>query len=433
MDQYKDNITFEEPPVLPLNGDKGDKGDPGPQGDKGDKGDPGERGPRGYDGLSGESGKDGSSDSPEEIASKLNTLEGVLDSSVIKGVVKTSDLDDHKKAVLDGMEKVDGRVKAIDMRWRGGGLSSVSHDSTLTGTGTPSSPLSVASGSGTFIKTDGTSVTTAVIPFAQGISATQTPDADGLATVLDVTAPLGSTVFVMRIQGFYTDGIRFDGEAKTTDPSISNFFAFEDNTAFSPTLDGKAYWSFATAPYLSGSANVASFYGHLSTPFASNAHGRPAYTGTATEVSHFEAQALFNGGGIVTNLYLFHGKILDASAATNLYGLKLEDITTGGANYAIYTGLGAVHFGDTVQILGNVTLTDAANFVFGTSTGTKHGTATNQKQSFWNATPIVQPTTGIAAATFVSNTSGTLNDTATWDGYTIGQVVKALRNEGLLA
>ena len=68
-----------------------------------------------------------------------------------------------------------------------------------------------------------------------------------------------------------------------------------------------------------------------------------------------------------------------------------------------------------------------------TTTGIKLGTATNQKISFWNATPIVQPTTAVTAATFVANTSAIANDTATFDGYTIGQVVKALRNMGILA
>ena len=46
---------------------------------------------------------------------------------------------------------------------------------------------------------------------------------------------------------------------------------------------------------------------------------------------------------------------------------------------------------------------------------------------------LYQETTGVAASTFVANTSGILNDTATFDGYTIGQVVKALRNLGILA
>lgn len=80
-----------------------------------------------------------------------------------------------------------------------------------------------------------------------------------------------------------------------------------------------------------------------------------------------------------------------------------------------------------------ITVADAVNFVFNTTTGTKHGTATNQKQSFWNATPIVQPTTAVSASVFAANTSGIVNDTATFDGYTIGQIVKALRNIGLLA
>jgi hypothetical protein len=50
-----------------------------------------------------------------------------------------------------------------------------------------------------------------------------------------------------------------------------------------------------------------------------------------------------------------------------------------------------------------------------------------------NVVKIYQETTGVGAATFVSNTSLIANDTATFDGYTIGQVVKALRNLGILA
>jgi lysophospholipase L1-like esterase len=78
-------------------------------------------------------------------------------------------------------------------------------------------------------------------------------------------------------------------------------------------------------------------------------------------------------------------------------------------------------------------LADAGNITFGTTSGTKIGTSTSQKIGLWNTTPIVQPTTSIAAASFVANTSSIANDTATWDGYTIGQVVKGLRNIGILA
>lgn len=82
---------------------------------------------------------------------------------------------------------------------------------------------------------------------------------------------------------------------------------------------------------------------------------------------------------------------------------------------------------------GTVTFGDGNNMVFNATTGTKHGTATTQKQSFWNATPIVQPTTAVAASTLTSNGGTTLTSTDTIDGYTLLQVVKALRNIGLLA
>jgi hypothetical protein len=76
---------------------------------------------------------------------------------------------------------------------------------------------------------------------------------------------------------------------------------------------------------------------------------------------------------------------------------------------------------------------EGINAILGTTTGTQWGTAANQKQSFWGATPIVQPTTGVAAATFTANVGTPVVDTSTFDGYTLGQIAKALRNAGLLA
>lgn len=50
-------------------------------------------------------------------------------------------------------------------------------------------------------------------------------------------------------------------------------------------------------------------------------------------------------------------------------------------------------------ITGNQTFTDAKNMAFGTTTGTKIGTATTQKIGFFNKTPVVQPSGTPAAAT----------------------------------
>jgi len=79
------------------------------------------------------------------------------------------------------------------------------------------------------------------------------------------------------------------------------------------------------------------------------------------------------------------------------------------------------------------TLADANDIAVGTTTGTKIGTATTQKLSFWNKSPVVQPTTAISAATFVVDSGGSIHPTSTFDGYTIAQVVAALRSVGILA
>jgi hypothetical protein len=82
----------------------------------------------------------------------------------------------------------------------------------------------------------------------------------------------------------------------------------------------------------------------------------------------------------------------------------------------------------------SIKVSDGGDVVLGTTTGTKIGTATSQKIGFYNATPVVQPTTGVAEAAFVENSGGTaVNVDSTFGGYTIQQVVEALQTLGLLA
>jgi hypothetical protein len=52
---------------------------------------------------------------------------------------------------------------------------------------------------------------------------------------------------------------------------------------------------------------------------------------------------------------------------------------------------------------------------------------------FFNTVPVTQPTTATTGATFVVNSGGTIHPTSTFDGYTLAQVVRALRNLGILA
>lgn len=91
-------------------------------------------------------------------------------------------------------------------------------------------------------------------------------------------------------------------------------------------------------------------------------------------------------------------------------------------------------FGNVATIgLSVITLGEGVNLDFGYSTGTKIGTSNAQKLCFWGGAPIVQPGTSYSAATFSANTSGIVDNTATWDGYTIGAVIGALRGMGILA
>lgn len=53
--------------------------------------------------------------------------------------------------------------------------------------------------------------------------------------------------------------------------------------------------------------------------------------------------------------------------------------------------------------------------------------------AMFGATPVYQPTTAITGATFTANAGTAVNDASTFDGYTVKQVVKALRDLGILA
>jgi len=78
-------------------------------------------------------------------------------------------------------------------------------------------------------------------------------------------------------------------------------------------------------------------------------------------------------------------------------------------------------------------MADTKNIVLNIGTGTKIGTNAAEKLGFWNTIPVVQPTTAIADSAFAAGGGTAVTDTHTFDGYTLKQVVKALRTIGLLA
>jgi hypothetical protein len=68
------------------------------------------------------------------------------------------------------------------------------------------------------------------------------------------------------------------------------------------------------------------------------------------------------------------------------------------------------------------------------SGGLQVGTSTTQLVGFLGATPIAQQTTSSQSpATFSAGTSGIVDDSATWGGYTVGDLVAILQAYGFLA
>ena len=148
------------------------------------------------------------------------------------------------------------------------------------------------------------------------------------------------------------------------------------------------------------------------------------------------------------------GRYRGASPSTNentnciqsvYLGASSRSIAAGGATNEIVIGYNAtgngsnsVTLGDTTvtntYLRGDINLVEGGDIVLGTTTGTQIGTSASQKLAIWGKTPIVQPTTAVGSATVASPGAGsTIKTDDTFDGYTLAQVVKALRNIGVLA
>lgn len=95
-----------------------------------------------------------------------------------------------------------------------------------------------------------------------------------------------------------------------------------------------------------------------------------------------------------------------------------------GGNVTIRAGAGGT--GAAASLL---RLRNESNSIGLTITG---NSGTGLQMSIFGAAAITRPTTAIAAATFVAGAGVAIQDVSTFDGYTLAQIAKALRNFGLL-
>jgi len=161
----------------------------------------------------------------------------------------------------------------------------------------------------------------------------------------------------------------------------------------------------------------------------------PMPIGNLTEITRFYVDggiSEFNGGTALNEIK--HARICPptysnsvSSTITSASSLCIDGPPIAGTNVSI-TNSYALKIES-----GNICFFNGVNIVTDITVGTKIGTSSTQKLGFWNATPVTQPTTSVAAATRVGNAGTTITTADTFDGYTIAQVIKALRSVGVLA
>lgn len=143
--------------------------------------------------------------------------------------------------------------------------------------------------------------------------------------------------------------------------------------------------------------------------------------------------------GIVCNAY-HNGTNWKISTGGYSYDASMITLTGDNIYFRTYNGSAT---DETITWVNAMAIRDTNNVLVGTDTDgmTTGGSLAiakdlahrGTKVGFYNTTPIEKPTTSISSATFTENSGTAVNDASTFGGYTIGQVVKALVNLGLLS
>lgn len=229
---------------------------------------------------------------------------------------------------------------------------------------------------------------------------------------------------------------------QTATTNIPNFRISGANKQWATGTVANQYWNYLTA-------NTASFVGASTMTNSYGLFVEAATAGTNATITNNYAAGFGGRVNILSDTATImigsqvgstaRGAIYINQATPNTTNFALSAHQTTGSTYINGAGGVNILFNGSIQIIYADKLSTFGSgltnfdFNFGSTNGTKLGTATTQKLSFWNATPIVQPTTAVAAATVVSGTGGNVKHDDTFDGYTLEKIVKALRNIGLLA
>ena len=259
-----------------------------------------------------------------------------------------------------------------------------------------------------------------------------TPNVTGVSGNLTLTNAIQSSGAVTQ---FTFTNVANTNQTATT--NIPNFRISGANKQWATGTVANQYWNYLTA-------NTAAFVGASTMTNSYGLFVEAATAGTNATITNNYA-AGFGGNIHQLNNGTNGIKFIPLVGAATYSAIYMNQATPSASNYTLSCGGSDTYIRGTtsLSLVTNQTIisisttqvvtTDGINYSFGTTNGTKLGVSTSQKLSFWNATPIVQPTTAVAAATVVSGAGGTVKHDDTFDGYTVEKVVRALRTIGLLA
>jgi hypothetical protein len=226
------------------------------------------------------------------------------------------------------------------------------------------------------------------------------------------------------------DGGTYETTLQVVTPTAARTISFPDATGTVALVAGSSGQLLYNASGANAGASTLTYDGSILTSSgrfinsynATASSPAKAFTGTwftGGSATTTKPQVLIEPTGTTSTAWSTSGTGIGVNAVSAFAG-RLLDLQINGTSEWNFSG--------TVFGIG-----EANDIAVGTTTGTKIGTATTQKLSFWNKSPVVQPTTAISAATFVASSGGSIHPTSTFDGYTIAQVVAALRSVGILA
>lgn len=260
---------------------------------------------------------------------------------------------------------------------------------------------------------------------------------------LKIQSGLGNVLYLNNQNGM-TGGIRFGSATNNSTSGSINTFYNTGTLADTGTNSTTEHHLIHVAPVINftGATRtgrvIGAFYGCTATsmPTGQNA----AIAMNATAASTWGGLMLENDYTSDTNYSIgrlyFTSNVLTLATLVGSSGTA-RDIRMTSAGGNIYFNTGADRLQLSTSALG---FTTGISLAFATSgAGTKIGTGTTQLMGFWNATPIVQPSSTGETTGWTSGggTAATSTDTYTGNtgtkAYTLNDVVKHLKTMGLLA